>query len=190
MPQRITKIHLLAAVVSVASLALFAAASVVVGAQSKPSDGPRYTNGTELMFPDNYREWTFLSSGLSMTYEKESDGADLELRRFQNVFVNPSSYRYFKEHGTGPTGRSSSWRSGPQPPRHQSIKPGDSRPTSWRSRRRSKTRAFQTDGRSSISDAPARCPSGLRRCQAMRSPDVSSVTPSTPPSSALSSSST
>ena len=73
MPQRITKIHLLAAVVSVASLALFAAASVVVGAQSKPSDGPRYTNGTELMFPDNYREWTFLSSGLSMTYEKEGD---------------------------------------------------------------------------------------------------------------------
>ena len=104
MPQRITKIHLLAAVVSVASLALFAAASVVVGAQSKPSDGPRYTNGTELIFPDNYREWTFLSTGLSMTYEKEGDGADLELRRFQNVFVNPSSYRYFKEHGTWPDG--------------------------------------------------------------------------------------
>ena len=102
MPQRMTKVLLSATVVGVASLALWVAASIETSAQSKPTDGPRYTNGTDLVFPDNYREWTFLSSGLSMTYEAEGGGADQELRRFQNVFVNPSSYRYFKEHGTWP----------------------------------------------------------------------------------------
>ena len=55
-----------------------------------------------LVFPDDYREWTFLSSGLSMTYEDEGDGSETGLRVFQNVFVNPSSYRGFMETGVWP----------------------------------------------------------------------------------------
>ena len=46
----------------------------------------------------------FLSSGLSMTYEDEGDGSESGLRLFQNVFVNPSSYRAFMETGTWPDG--------------------------------------------------------------------------------------
>ena len=102
MPQRMTKMHGLATVAGAASFAVWVTACGETGAQSKPADGPRYSNGTDLVFPDNYREWTFLSSGLSMTYEEEGGGADQELRHFQNVFVNPSSHRYFKQHGTWP----------------------------------------------------------------------------------------
>ena len=28
--------------------------------QQSPADGPRYTNGTSLVRPADYREWTFL----------------------------------------------------------------------------------------------------------------------------------
>ena len=76
--------------------------SVAARAQSEADDGPRYTNGTSLVRPDNYREWTFLSSGLSMTYEPTAGGAPAGPELFQNVFVNPSSYRQFMETGTWP----------------------------------------------------------------------------------------
>ena len=39
--------------------------SLDVGVQEGPGDGPRYENGTRLVRPTDYHEWTFLSSGLS-----------------------------------------------------------------------------------------------------------------------------
>ena len=88
--------------IGVACVAFAIALSVVTRAQPKVDDGPRYTNGTSLVRPDDYREWTFLSSGLSMTYEPPAGGAPSGPQLFQNVFVNPSSYRYFMETGTWP----------------------------------------------------------------------------------------
>ncbi len=91
----------LAAAVCAASLA------VTVRAQSEPGDGPRYRNGAELIRPDDYREWMFLSSGLGMTYEAEGGeaaGSGARPQRFQNVFVNRSAYRAFKETGAWPDG--------------------------------------------------------------------------------------
>ncbi len=99
-----TKLTNVGVTISIASLVLVAA--VTLRAQTS-GDGPRYTNGTDLVFPDEYREWRFLSSGLSMTYEDEGDGSEAGLRLFQNVFVNPSSYRAFMETGTWPEGE---WR--------------------------------------------------------------------------------
>lgn len=71
--------------------------------QQSPADGPRYTNGTSLVRPADYREWTFLGSGLGLTYEGEnaSPGAPPS---FTNVFVNPSSYRAFMQTGRWPDG--------------------------------------------------------------------------------------
>ena len=79
-------------------------ASVALAQQEPDDDGPRYVDGTNLVRPDDYREWTFLSSGLSMTYEEETtEGASGERSQlFQNVFVNPSSYRRFMETGVWP----------------------------------------------------------------------------------------
>ena len=78
--------------------------SLAVGAQEGPRDGPRYENDTSLVRPTDYREWTFLSSGLSMTYEEPGQSAQPPREAFQNVFVNPSSYRGFMQTGKWPNG--------------------------------------------------------------------------------------
>lgn len=86
----------------VAGLACGLGLSMAVRAQESADDGPRYTNGTSLVRPTDYREWMFLSSGLGMTYQPPEGGAQSAPQFFQNVFVNPSSYRGFMETGTWP----------------------------------------------------------------------------------------
>jgi hypothetical protein len=86
------------------------AAAVVVGyigaallAAQPAGDGPRYSNGTNLIRPANYREWVFLGAGLDMTYQPTSaDGAGPQ--HFSNVFVNPSAHRAFMQTGKWPDG--------------------------------------------------------------------------------------
>jgi hypothetical protein len=84
----------------VAGLLYSIAFSHAVRAQPAPGDGPRYTNGTHLVRPTDYREWIFLSSGLGMTYEPPSGSSPPP--SFGNVFVNPSSYRSFLQTGKWP----------------------------------------------------------------------------------------
>ena len=57
----------------------------------------------ELLHPASYREWVFLSSGLGMTYGPNAPAAGTR-PRFDNVYVNPSSYRHFKQTGKWPQG--------------------------------------------------------------------------------------
>ena len=78
-----------------ACLACSIAFSLAVRAQV-PGDGPRYTDGTNLVRPPDYREWPFLGSGLGLTYEGEPARPT---PNFTNVFVNPSSYRAFMQTG-------------------------------------------------------------------------------------------
>lgn len=85
--------------ISVAGLAAGIAGSLAVEAQSA-ANGPRYANATDLVRPDDYREWAFLSSSLDMTYE--AAGGRPGPSRFQNVFVNRSSYRAFLANGRWP----------------------------------------------------------------------------------------
>ena len=80
------------------------AAAVVVGyigaallAAQPAGDGPRYSNGTNLIRPANYREWVFLGAGLGMTYDASAAGTT-----FTNVFVNPAAYRGFINTGRWP----------------------------------------------------------------------------------------
>ena len=86
-----------------ACIGLVVAGALVARAQPDAGDGPRYSDGTNLVRPDNYREWRFLSSGLGMVYES-ADGSPSGPQLFQNVFVNPSSYQHFMETGTWPDG--------------------------------------------------------------------------------------
>jgi hypothetical protein len=67
------------------------------------ADKAEFTGSGELIRPSNYREWVFLSSGLGMTYGPNQPAADAP-RRFDNVFVNPSSYRAFQQTGKWPDG--------------------------------------------------------------------------------------
>jgi hypothetical protein len=64
-------------------------------------DGPQFAADGQLMLPKDYRQWVFLSSGLGMTYGPVAS-ADPAHPLFDNVFVNPSSYRAFIETGHWP----------------------------------------------------------------------------------------
>jgi hypothetical protein len=57
----------------------------------------------ELLRPESYREWVFLSSGLGMTYGPSAarPGQD---PRFDNVFASPEAYRSFLANGVWPDG--------------------------------------------------------------------------------------
>jgi Cytochrome P460 len=72
--------------------------------QGNPTKGsetnaPRYTADGRLMFPENYRQWVYLSTGIDMAY---GPGAGMDHSMFDNVFVNPEAYRAFIETGTWP----------------------------------------------------------------------------------------
>jgi hypothetical protein len=66
-----------------------------------PSD-PEFTSDGKMKLPENYREWVYLSTGLDMSYSPAAQAAGTDHHMFDNVFVNPSSYKAFKETGTWP----------------------------------------------------------------------------------------
>jgi cytochrome c553 len=66
-------------------------------AQDSRSSVPRY-EGQNLIRPENYREWIFLSSGLGMNYNPSAGGGEM----FTNVFVPEWSYRQFLASGKWP----------------------------------------------------------------------------------------
>lgn len=89
---------LLGAAVILGAVALW---STSPRAQAPPGDGPRYTDGGELLRPADYREWVYLSTGLNMTYGANAPNPARN-QPFNNVFVNRSSYRQFLDTGRWP----------------------------------------------------------------------------------------
>jgi hypothetical protein len=81
---------------SLAVLSLFGLRPTLVGLQSDP----QYTSDGELVLPERYREWTFVTSGFDMSYVANMNMGDQHT--FDNVFVNPSSYASFQQTGTWP----------------------------------------------------------------------------------------
>jgi hypothetical protein len=76
--------------------------SLNLRAQQAGTDEPRYTTAGDLLRPDNYREWIFLSSGLGMTYGVVESVANAFGERFDNVFVTPRAYKAFLQTGIWP----------------------------------------------------------------------------------------
>jgi len=58
----------------------------------------QYTNGDELVRPDGYREWVFISSGLRLS----NNPSPVEGATFTNVFVDPFAYHQFLATGSWP----------------------------------------------------------------------------------------
>jgi hypothetical protein len=73
--------------------------SVVAGSTGNNSTTPVYTADGKLVFPANYREWIYLTSGIDMSYGPAAMSGH---SMFDNVFVNPEAYRSFLETGTWP----------------------------------------------------------------------------------------
>jgi hypothetical protein len=72
---------------------------VALGAQAQDRDSPKpQYDGQNLVRPENYREWIFLSSGLGMNYNPAGGGAEM----FTNVFVPQWSYHQFLATGKWP----------------------------------------------------------------------------------------
>ncbi len=64
------------------------------------SIAPVYTADGKLVFPPNYREWIYLTTGLDMDYSPTVNLADHSM--FDNVFVNPDAYKAFVATGKWP----------------------------------------------------------------------------------------
>ncbi len=67
---------------------------------AKTADVPTFTDDGRLIFPANYREWIYLTSGLDMSYAPRFQSMGHSM--FDNVFVNPSAYKAFLQTGTWP----------------------------------------------------------------------------------------
>ena len=85
-------------VVATTVLALSAARTKPNGSQNA-AIAPVYTSDGSLRFPQNYREWIYLTSGLDMSYRPTSG---MDHSAFDNVFVNPEAYKVFVETGSWP----------------------------------------------------------------------------------------
>lgn len=67
---------------------------------AQESQVPTYTADGKLNFPSQYREWVYLTSGVDMSYSP--NGMKMDHSMFDNVFVNPASYKAFLQTGTWP----------------------------------------------------------------------------------------
>jgi hypothetical protein len=74
--------------------------SISVSQSAPASVGPKFTADGSLVFPENYREWVWLSSGLGMTYGPNATPPQNPI--FDNVFVTPEAYRSFLRTGNWP----------------------------------------------------------------------------------------
>jgi hypothetical protein len=71
------------------------------GAANAVSNPPVYTSGGKLMFPKNYRQWIYLTTGIDMDYNPNVQ-MQAGHSMFDNVFVNPEAYKAFVATGTWP----------------------------------------------------------------------------------------
>lgn len=72
-------------------------AGVVAAADA---DAPKYAANGDLSPIPHYREWIYLTSGIDMSYSPKA--MEMDHSMFDNVFVNPASYRSFLATGTWP----------------------------------------------------------------------------------------
>ncbi len=97
MPRMISKAL---TVVLTATLLLFTAAGLLRSATPPAGSVPEYTSDDQLKLPEDYRRWTYLTTGFDMSYNTTMSGMDHHM--FDNVFVNPEAYNSFLATGTWP----------------------------------------------------------------------------------------
>ncbi len=82
-----------------AVMLLLSLAAVLQSATPPPASGPDYTADGQMKLPENYRQWVYLTTGFDMSY---NPSMSMGHHMFDNVFVNPESYKSFVETGTWP----------------------------------------------------------------------------------------
>ena len=76
---------------------LFSAASQQYN--SAPAQESKTKSDAPIKFPENYRQWVYLTTGFDMSY---NPAMSMDHHMFDNVFVNPEAYKAFVETGTWP----------------------------------------------------------------------------------------
>jgi hypothetical protein len=61
-----------------------------------------YAKDGKMILPADYRQWTFITSGLGMTYGPAGAADPNGRPMFDNVFANPAAYKAFLQTGTWP----------------------------------------------------------------------------------------
>ena len=84
----------------IAAMAATSSAAAADDPVSANTHAPAYTADGKLIQPADYREWVYLSSGLDMSYNPKAMASPSPM--FDNVFVNPESYRAFMRTGSWP----------------------------------------------------------------------------------------
>jgi Cytochrome P460 len=80
---------------------IFAGEEKPAAAAVSAAYAPRFTAENQLIRPENYREWVYLSSGVDMSYGPGAADASMG-PMFDNVWVHPDAYRHFLATGTWP----------------------------------------------------------------------------------------
>lgn len=83
-----------------AAMVLLGSAAVLKSTPAPPPSGPEYTADDQLKLPENYRQWTYLTTGFDMSYSPNAMNMDHHM--FDNVFASPESYNAFVQTGTWP----------------------------------------------------------------------------------------
>jgi hypothetical protein len=92
-----------AAVAAAAAAAAQTGGTTTTTAPARATDGAAFTASGQVREPASYRDWVFLTSGLGMTYGPAAPAAGRP-PLFDNVYVNPESYRAFMSTGRWPDG--------------------------------------------------------------------------------------
>lgn len=80
---------------------LYVLAATAAGAAPAATDtAARYTDDGKLVFPADYRDWTYLTAGHDMSYAEVA--ADTSRSTFDTIFVPTPAYRAFLATGTWP----------------------------------------------------------------------------------------
>ena len=75
-----------------------AVVTIAAAPSEEAAEKPQYNKAGELLRPENYREWIFLSAGYGMNYSPAPGSHDM----FTNVFVPRWAYQEFLKSGTWP----------------------------------------------------------------------------------------
>jgi Cytochrome P460 len=75
--------------------------SLMLGVAACAAQQPGYNQAGELVRPEDYREWIWLTSGIGMTYGPAAP-ASASVQLFDNVFVSPGAWRSFRSTGVWP----------------------------------------------------------------------------------------
>src|ERR1700757_2035815 len=81
-------------------MVLLASAAALHQSGAPHANPPEYTSDGQMKFPEHYREWVYLTSGIDMSYNPKAQAADHSM--FDNVFVSPEAFKAFQETGTWP----------------------------------------------------------------------------------------